>query len=200
VTYDGASYDLDLDSFPEALIAQCRHVHLASYRGRSNHDQYLNFIRRVRASGRSISLDVGWDDTGEWFEGLFEILPEIDLFFCNDQEALHFSRCHALEEALGVFGRYAATTVVKLGQMGAVSVHGDSVTRSEGFNVPVVDTTGAGDSFNAGYLYGWLSGDSPTESLRLGNACGGLSVTRPGGSAAFPTREELALFLRGRQG
>jgi sugar/nucleoside kinase (ribokinase family) len=198
VTFDGVSFGHDLPKLSDELLAKCRHVHLASYRGRSNHAEYLAFIRCLRAAGHSVSLDVGWDETGEWFSGIFEILDEINVFFCNEQEAVHFSRQKTVEEALEVFGKHSATTVVKLGPKGAMSVQGSTVLRDEGFCVQVVDTTGAGDSFNAGYVYGWLQDRSPAECLHMGNACGALSVTRRGGSSAFPTREELAQFLAGR--
>jgi len=66
------------------------------------------------------------------------------------------------------------------------------------FPVKTVDTTGAGDSFNAGFLHAWLRGAPVVECLRLGAACGALSTLGLGGTAAQPTLEEAENLVRSR--
>ena len=86
--------------------------------------------------------------------------------------------------------------VVTMGKAGAVyaTLEGDAGVYPA-LKVDVVDTTGAGDSFNAGFVYGFLMDKDTEECLRLGNACGALSVTALGGNSAFPARKYLDDFL-----
>jgi sugar/nucleoside kinase (ribokinase family) len=88
------------------------------------------------------------------------------------------------------------TVVVKLGPEGAIARKGDETVRREGFEVDVVDTTGAGDSFNAGFLHGYLAGMDLAECVDLGNACGALSTRAPGGTTSQATFEEAREFAR----
>jgi sugar/nucleoside kinase (ribokinase family) len=82
--------------------------------------------------------------------------------------------------------------VVKLGAQGALAVSGDQVIRSPAVAVEEVDSVGAGDSFDAGFLAGHLAGRPPEESLRLANACGALSMRAAGGTGAQPTLAEAS--------
>ena len=84
---------------------------------------------------------------------------------------------------------------VKCGADGALVVHGGDLLRLPALSVKPVDTTGAGDSFDAGFLYGWLAGWSLREALRLGVACGSLSTEHVGGTAGQPTLEQAQAAL-----
>jgi sugar/nucleoside kinase (ribokinase family) len=89
--------------------------------------------------------------------------------------------------------------VAKLGTQGAMTLDGDSVVRVPAYRVEAVDTTGAGDSFNAGFLHRWLEGAPLFECLRLGAACGALSTLGLGGTAAQPTLAEAEALVRGER-
>ena len=62
-----------------------------------------------------------------------------------------------------------------------------------------VDTTGAGDSFNAGFVYGFLRGNPWKNAVKCGNGCGALSVTALGGNTGFPTEEKLETFIKNQE-
>jgi len=89
-----------------------------------------------------------------------------------------------------------AIVVVKQGSRGATATRGGEVFRAPGFRVETVDTTGAGDSFAAGFVSAWLDGSAIDDCLRAGNACGALSTRAPGGTDAQPLGAELRAFLR----
>ena len=83
------------------------------------------------------------------------------------------------------------TVAVKRGVDGALAVGPDGAIATAGaIAVEAVDTTGAGDSFNAGFLAAWLEGQPLEDALRLGVACGSLSTRSPGGTDGQPTRAE----------
>jgi sugar/nucleoside kinase (ribokinase family) len=98
---------------------------------------------------------------------------------------------------LKVLKEWVNLVVVKDGARGAWVAHDDQVILSPGINAgAVVDTTGAGDCFNAGFLYGYVVERSAHAlSARYGNICGGLSVTGVGGATAAPTQALLREWM-----
>ncbi|HEX2524319.1 MAG TPA: carbohydrate kinase family protein, partial [Terriglobia bacterium] len=86
-------------------------------------------------------------------------------------------------------------TVVKLGAQGSMTMRAREVIHFPAFPVDLVDTTGAGDSFNAGFLHAWLLASPLLECLRIGAACGALSTQGPGGTSAQPDLAVLQRFL-----
>jgi len=195
ISYAGTNAELQLDRFIDMEPIPARHVHLTGYRGSRNHESFVRIIRRLKAAGITVSLDVGWDDTGEWYDGVFDLMDVIDVFFMNETEALHYTRCSAIEDSIEQLRNWRKNVVVKRGAEGATAIIGGTVTHQAGYSVHVVDTTGAGDSFNAGYVDGYLSGLSVEECLTYGNACGALSVQNYGGSTGAVDLPQLTAFI-----
>lgn len=200
ITYAGSNAELRVDQLDLDFVAQGRHVHVTGYMGRRNHEQYMALGRALKEKGVTLSSDVGWDDSGEWDKGIFELMKLFDVFLMNETEALHYTGMDNIEDSLRSMGEYCGHVVVKLGEKGAMALKDGIITRLPGYSVEAVDTTGAGDSFNAGYLFGFLSGMDVTTSLSYGNACGALSVTAFGGSTGTPNRDGLMDFLRLQEG
>jgi len=179
--------------------AGARHLHMGSYflqpRVRKNLPQ---LYERAKALGMTTSLDAGWDEFGRWNDGLPEILRFTDFFFPNDKEACAIAGTSDILEAAVRIAGMGAHAMVKCGPDGAVLCRrgSDEPTRFPPFRTRVVDSTGAGDSFNAGALYAFLKGMPLEECVRYGNATGAVSVTRPGGTTACPTLEEVERTLR----
>lgn len=197
LTYRGTNDGLSLKHIDLGRLPAARHVHVTGYAGRSNHDEYLDVLRRIHAMGDvTVSFDVGWDGTGEWYEGIFELLPMIDVLFMNETECLHYTRCETAEAGARRLAEGAGMAVIKLGKKGAMAVRGDEEFFVPGYKVKAVDTTGAGDSFNAGFVYGFLQGLPMEACLKCGNGCGALSVTKLGGNTGFPVRAELEKWIR----
>jgi sugar/nucleoside kinase (ribokinase family) len=117
------------------------------------------------------------------------------VFLPNASEALRIVGVNDVEEAVRVLGRSPPLAVAKLGPDGAVACAGSTLTRAPGFAVTVVDTTGAGDSFDAGFLASWLAEDPLERSLDIANACGALSTRALGGVAGQPTMDEVTASL-----
>ncbi|WP_256758140.1 carbohydrate kinase family protein [Cohnella sp. WQ 127256] len=200
ITFAGSNAELSLQQLDMDSVKLARHVHLTGYKGSRNHLEFLQTVRKLKALNVTTSIDVGWDDTGEWYSGIFELMKEVDVFFMNETEASHFTGCSTVADSLRVLATYSNHIVLKLGSQGAVtSVDGQQSYRSS-FSVQVVDTTGAGDSFNAGYIYGYLAGKRPEECLIYGNACGALSVSEYGGSTGTSDKQLLEKFITDRIG
>ncbi|RAP74567.1 carbohydrate kinase family protein [Paenibacillus montanisoli] len=195
ITYTGSNAELSVNGLNMESVAQARHVHLTGYKGSRNHAEFMQAIERIQALGVTTSIDVGWDETGEWYRGIYELMGEVDVFFMNEVEAQQYTDLSSMQDCIRELAGHSKHIVLKLGAAGAAaSVGGRTVYRS-GFQVPVVDTTGAGDSFNAGYIYGLLNGQPVEQCLLYGNACGAMSITRSGGNSGTPDRVALERFI-----
>ena len=171
-----------------------RHVHIASYFLQPGLAAELPaLLRWIRTEeGVSISLDTNWDPAERW-SGLADVLPLVDVLLPNRTEE------RALADALQVRSlvELGPRVVIKCGADGAES-HGrdGSVTRAAGLSADVVDTTGAGDSFDAGYLAALVTGvGDEAVRLRWGTVAGSLSTRAAGGTTAQATAPELAAHL-----
>ncbi|QYR23569.1 carbohydrate kinase family protein [Paenibacillus sp. sptzw28] len=195
ITYSGSNAELSLQLLDLESAALGRHVHLTNYKGSLNHREFMDMVEKLKSMGITTSCDTGWDDTGEWYKGIYELMERVDVFFMNETEANHYTGCSNADDSLKALAKHSSHIIVKLGSHGAISNYRGKTNRKEGFHVRTVDTTGAGDCFNAGYIYGFLSGKDPEECLLYGNVCGAMSVGAVGGSRGAPGREELLRFI-----
>ena len=196
LTYGGANREL-----PAALgklvgtaeATHVRHIHLAHA---MNPLQAKTLFQAIRDRGWSLSLDVGWHP--EWFADprAMTALKLVDIFFPNEREAAEITKERETRRILEVFGQMGLCRVaLKLGAEGAALLWDGEITFQKSGPLEAVDTTGAGDCFDAGFLYAWLRGMPPSLCLRAGAACGELSVRAMGGIAGAPSREELEAIL-----
>lgn len=186
VTYTGTIAMLRPADITEAYLAQARHFHVGHYFLLEKlHSSAARLFRRAKEMGLTTSTDCNYDPAEKWDSNLRKVLPHLDIFFPNDAEAMQITGAKDVREAARQLGESARIIVVKMGAEGAYVY-----TAGEGFQVPavktkVVDTTGAGDSFNAGFLSKFLQGASLEECARFGAKTAARSVTRVGGTAAF---------------
>jgi sugar/nucleoside kinase (ribokinase family) len=200
LTYRGTNDEINLDSIQIEQVKEAKHIHVTSYAGSKNHQQYLNLLKKVKEDNdTTVSLDVGWDDTGEWYQGIYELFPYIDVLFMNETEAIHYGRKQSAMEAITDFSKHCNLVVAKLGKEGSIAISDGKVYEAKPYQVTAVDTTGAGDSFNAGFIFGFIKGKTIMECLKYGNGCGALSVTAYGGNTAFPTEEILIEFMKNQE-
>ena len=190
----GTISELTEDLVDRQLLRAARHVHVSSYFLQSGLRPGLaELLREARGAGASTSIDTNWDPSEEWDGGLLDLLPETTILFVNAEEARRIAASADAEHAARALSRDGyGLVVVKLGAQGALAVSGDQVIRSAAVAVEGVDSVGAGDSFDAGFLAGHLAGRPPEESLRLANACGALSMRAVGGTGAQPTLAEAS--------
>src|SRR5437867_186420 len=124
-------------------------------------------------------------------------LREIDLFMPNEREAQLMTGKSDPGEMLRALADAGLKGVaLKLGESGSALLWNRDIYRCGPHDATPVDTTGAGDSFDAGFIHGLLQDESPMACLRIGNICGALSTEALGGIAAFPNRDQLAAAMR----
>jgi sugar/nucleoside kinase (ribokinase family) len=191
LTAPGAIAALRPEDVPAAAIARARHVHVSSFYLQTGlQDGVVDLLARARAAGATTSLDCGWDPREEWAGGLDAALGQTDIFLPNAEEACRIAGTDDVHGALESLAARVATVAIKLGERGAVARSSDASAAAGPPPVEMVDATGAGDSFAAGFLHGHLDGRPLSDMTRLAVACGALSTRALGGVAAQPTLDE----------
>ncbi|KFM94327.1 PfkB domain-containing protein [Paenibacillus macerans] len=202
LTYAGSIPLLTPEHIPDTLLRQARHLHFGSYYlqdGMRAH--WLELFARLRADGTSTSFDTGWDVANRWDrDGIGALLAETDLFIPSEDELLHIFPADRVASVLeSELPPVAGMVAVKQGSRGASLRRPDGSVISAGpYAVTPVDTTGAGDCFNAGIIYGYLLGRRGEELLRFANACGALSTLGLGGTGSLPTVEAVLRLQAGQ--
>ena len=196
LTYAGANRN-----FPAALmdaamtkeISGARHIHLGFAPCLDTADALFDAIWE---SGCTVSLDAGWHQSWLKDPRAMALLAKIDIFFPNEVEA------HAMtgeDDPLNALQAFAAAGIervaLKLGCRGAALLWQGDIWFATGRTVTLLDTTGAGDCFDAGFLHAWLKGEPPEICLLTGNICGANSTEGYGGLSGFPTADHVAQEL-----
>lgn len=195
LSHSGLMAALKASDVSDTLLQDARHLHVASYFLQTNLQPELpSLFQRARALGLTTSLDTNYDPSEKWI-GFDELLAVTNVFLPNEKEALSLSRESDVNAAGEKLGYQVETLTIKLGADGAMGVHRGEKVRVPSIPVNVVDTVGAGDSFDAGFLYGYLNQWSLERSLRLACICGALSTQRAGGTEGQPTLDEAMKFL-----
>lgn len=194
LTFMGSMSDLRPDHIDATFLSRVRHLHVGSYFLLDRLRPALpSLFREARRLGLSTSLDTNWDPRGIWDAD--DLLAHCDLFLPNEKEARQISGRASLPDALDVLSKIVPTLAVKLGAQGGLARSGETVLQLPPPPVDIVDTVGAGDSFDAGFLYGFLNRWPLERALRLALACGSLSTRASGGTDAQPTLEEAKRWL-----
>jgi sugar/nucleoside kinase (ribokinase family) len=205
ITNPGTIPELRSEDIDADLLASARHVHVSSYFLQSGLWKGLpDLLRTARDAGATVSLDSNWDPAETWDQGLSDVYGHLDVLLPNDMEVVELARAHAAAkghaaavegsaaDAARMLTQVGPAVVVKLGAEGTLAAFPDGqLLRVPAVpDVTPVDTVGAGDSFDAGYLAATLWGWDTRQALALGAACGALSTRRAGGATAQATREE----------
>ena len=184
--------DLDLDA-----LADSRHFHLSSYYlQRGLRPRVGELFQSLKAKGLTISLDTNDDPDDRWEGGLREVLRYVDVFLPNEREACKAAGSDDLEAAIHTLSQLVPLVVVKLGRKGSLAQRGTERFTSPAKKIEAVDTVGAGDSFDAGFLHSYVRGEDLPTCLASGNLAGALSTTRPGGTEAFRDVEYRNEFFK----
>jgi len=212
VTNPGTIPELRAEEIDADLLTSARHVHVSAYFLQSGLWSGLaGLLARARAAGATISLDPNWDPAETWDQGMSGLYGLLDVLLPNDAEAIELaaagprgtaqeaaafrapgSRGTAREAAAALAASGPGSVVVKLGAQGVLAAFpGEKVIEVPAVpGVQPVDTVGAGDSFDAGYLAATLWGWDTRRALALGAACGALSTRSAGGTDAQATSDE----------
>jgi sugar/nucleoside kinase (ribokinase family) len=196
LTYQGVMSEMAVDDLDLEYLHFGRHFHLSSlFLQTGLHRGLPQLFDALRSSGMTISLDTNDDPSGVWRGVLDELLDRIDILLPNEDELLHIAGAATLEAALDKLSGRVPMIVVKCGARGAVVQRGSRRDWIEPVSVEPVDTIGAGDSFNAGFLNAWLRGENALCAAAMGNRTGALSTLRPGGIAAHRDSDLRLSFL-----
>ena len=192
LTFAGTIGDLRRSMIDADVLSRTRHIHVSSYfLQRALTPELPDLFREVRVGEATTSLDPNWDPSGAWDGGLMALLPEVDVFLPNEVEALSLARISVVEDAIArLRSSGVGTVVVKTAAQGSVGAQASDRISVPALPTQVVDSTGAGDSFDAGFLAGFLGGESLRRCLEIGNACGSLSTRGIGGTSTQPTMVE----------
>ena len=191
LTYSGSIAALTAERVDRALFGRTRHLHVGSYFLQTGlQDGLPELLAQARAEGLTVSQDTGWDPHERWNGGFWETLAQTDVFLPNVDEARAITGAADAETALEALLEQVPLVTIKRGAEGAIAHRGEETVRAVPPSVQVVDTTGAGDSFAAGFVYGYLADWSLEKTLRLACACGALTTRQPGGTNGQATLAE----------
>jgi sugar/nucleoside kinase (ribokinase family) len=197
LTYTGTMSELTVDDLDRDYLKSARHFHLSSlFLQRGLWPGLPDLFRELKAAGLTLSLDTNDDPEDKWGGVLDELLGLVDLLLPNEAELCRIAHRNTLDEALAALAPRIPCIAVKCGSQGSLVQMGSRRITAPPVQVTPVDTIGAGDSFNSGFLYAWLRGLPPEQCARAGNITGALSTLRPGGTESFRDKSLLADFLR----
>ena len=195
LTHSGLIAELQASDIPDDLLLQSRHLHVASYFLQTKIQPDLpGLFHRAHSLGLTTSLDTNYDPSEQWI-GFDELLSVTDVFLPNQTEALSITKSSDVESAARQLSTMAKLVAVKLGADGALACSNKDTFTALSIPVNVVDTVGAGDSFDAGFMYGYLNNWEVEKSLRLACVCGAMSTQQAGGTSGQPTLEEAMKYV-----
>ena len=202
VTHAGAMEHLTIGDILPIDSSVAGHLHFSSYFLQTGlKKDIVDLFREAKAAGLTTSLDPQWDPWEKWDLDLEKVLPYVDLFLPNEKEFYNLTRTSSLEAAFKKVSPFANTIVVKQGSKGSVSYYKGRVATEPAFvNETVVDSIGAGDSFNAGFVYKFIRGATIQECQEFGNLIGAISTTAPGGTGAFTDIQNIMKNAKERFG
>jgi sugar/nucleoside kinase (ribokinase family) len=196
VTFAGSVAALRAADVDAWALDDAAHLHVSSFF--LQHELRPAFSRLfalARSAGLSTSLDPGYDPAERWDRDLFEALEAVDVLFPNEVELAAISGTADLADGLRRMSNGRTRVVAKLGRRGSATLAKDMLLEVPSFAIEPIDTTGAGDSFDAGFLHAWLREQPLRECLRWGSACGALSTRGLGGTPCQPDAAEVRALL-----
>jgi sugar/nucleoside kinase (ribokinase family) len=195
----GANTSLSLDHIDWGLIEAADYVHVGGtcLLDKFDGEPTAEVLRRAQAAGAVTSLDMlGMRDSD--FDRLFgPVLPHLDWFLPNDDDARMVSGRTDLDEAVAwLHDQGVGGTVVTLGAEGAsYTSQGGEEIRVAAYDIEVVDTTGCGDAFSGGFIAGLVEGRDVVGAMEIGVAAGSMVATGLGSDAGIVDRASLDTFM-----
>ncbi len=164
------------------------HLHVSSvFLQRALRPDLKQLLAQAHARGLTTSIDPGFDPEEKWGRDIVDALAETDVFLPNEVELAGITGATDPEQSLRALHNGRTLIVAKLGRLGCAALERGKLVSVPAIPVQAVDTTGAGDSFNAGFLHAWLRKATLLDALRFAAACGAISTLGVGGTTAQAT-------------
>ena len=201
IYHGGANDSLVCEDIDQHIVDQARIIHFGGVLDIPGIEGacMTEMLQRARAGGKTTSMDVTWDNEGVWLKKIETALPFLDYFLPSINETkhlIHESDPPAAAEKFLAMG--VKNVVIKLGPSGCYIANKNEKDHIKAYSVPyVVDTTGAGDAFVAGFLAGVARKWSFRDCAKLGNAVGALAVQEVGATEGVTCFEDAAALVRG---
>ena len=202
VTHQGAMVHLGINDITKEILKTAKHFHFSSYFLQPGFKNNLDSLfKMAKEAGLTTSLDVQWDPGEKWDFDFKKILPYVDIFLPNESELLNLTGKDSIDAGLKAIGKYGKFIVVKKGKQGSLLYYNNKIVNGPSFlNDKVVDAIGAGDSFNAGFIFKFIQGFPPEDCQTFGNLIGAISTTKSGGSTAFTDYEKTMKIAKEKFG
>jgi sugar/nucleoside kinase (ribokinase family) len=196
LTYNGCAAETGHLLGVRALrpLRQAHHVHFAGMP--KPFGERLVLLEQLAAAHVTTSLDIGWNPERYGDASFRDVLRRVTIFLPSWRDAQWLTERATPEDAVLALGNLVPIPVIKLGAGGALGLDDGRPVRVKPPAVTPVDTTGAGDAFNAGFLWAYLRGEPIARCLMAGNICGALSTLGAGGVATFPRLPQVRRALR----
>ncbi len=197
--YMGANAALSATDIRLELIKECKILHIAGslLMPKFDGEPTAHLLRQAKAAGVTTSLDTVWDATGNWLKTLEPCLPYVDIFLPSIEEAKQLTGLDSPPEIAKFLMDYGIQTVgLKMGERGSYVRTKDEELYVPAYQVNVVDATGAGDAYVAGFLAGTVMGWDMKRTIELAAATGAACVTAMGTTTGIQNLEETLKFIR----
>ena len=197
ISYMASIASLQFRDLQLELLGQFDHLHSGSIFIQDGlKPDFERLFKMAKECGLTTSLDSGWDPTERWQIDLRSLLPFVDFFIPNEAEIKHITGKGSLEAAVEQLSRIGSTIIVKRGKDGALARSGDQIWQAPAFKIEAVESTGAGDCFNAGLLYALVEKSQElSEALQFANGCGAIGASTPGGASGVLSSQEVRQFM-----
>jgi len=191
LTFPGAMDELRLEDIDFEFLAGARHMHFANcFMQPGIRNDLVTLFRKAKELGLTTSLDTQWDPEEKWDLPLKNLLPYVDIFMPNRAEFANFTGEDDVLAGIRKIKDHSNIIVIKNGSEGAMAWDGQKIISQPAFrNDNVIDTVGAGDSFDAGFVRDFIKGQSIEECLVTGALAGAINTTCAGGTGAFQSLE-----------
>ena len=193
LTHMGSLNALTADDVTDEILASARHLHYGSlYLQTGLLPRWIDILERAKDFGLTVSLDTNWDPAERWDHDLDRAFPLLDVLLPNEQEAIHLSGMSSYIEAITDLRKRVPLLVIKRDIAGAVAWQGEQEFAQSVFEATDGgDGIGAGDSFDAGFLAGWLNDMPLAHCLAIACQCGRGVAGEVGGVAGQPLQSEV---------
>jgi sugar/nucleoside kinase (ribokinase family) len=196
LTYPGTMAEMTIADLDREFLSYSRHFHISSlFLQKGLQPDLPALCLEMKQNGLTVSLDTNDDPDDTWGSPLPELLEIVDIVLPNEDEAKRMSGCDNVEAAIGWLAARVPVVAVKCGRRGSIVQSGSERWTVPPLEVEPIDTIGAGDSFNAGFLKGYVHKLPLPQCAALGNAAAALSTLSPGGTESFRDPERIRSFF-----